>query len=65
MKESKKATYYILMTLGVLGLIASIYNTFWNEDVENFMILIGFISSVSLIFGAQQLKQNELPPSNS
>lgn len=65
MKNSNKASFYLLMTLGSLGLLASIYNTFWNEEVENFMILLGYIGSVSLIFGAQQLKQNEFPSSNS
>lgn len=58
MTSEQKTSYRILIWIGGLGLAASIYNTFFNAEVDWYMNLISTIASVSLIYGAQQLKHN-------
>ncbi|MCR9155077.1 MAG: hypothetical protein ACPGVV_11920 [Croceimicrobium sp.] len=63
MKKSERSSYGILMTLGILGSIASVYNVIFNVETEWYMALMTLICSLSLIYGAQQVKSKS--PSES
>jgi len=58
MDKKTKTSYTIIMSLGVLGTLASIYNFLFSEEIDWYMGLISFICSLSLIYGALQLKNN-------
>lgn len=56
MNAKEKRSYYTLMTIGVLGTIASIFNIMSGIEEDWYMSLITIISSLALVYGAQQLK---------
>jgi hypothetical protein len=61
MDKKKKTSYYTLMTIGLLGMLASVYNVFSGVEKDWYMTLITFICSLSLVYGAQQLKTDSFP----
>lgn len=52
-----KASSIILLIIGILGLIASIYNWYTEDSISR--VLLSLICSVSLIWGAFELKKKD------
>ncbi len=54
-----KRAKYLLLIIGILGIIASIYGFIQDKEVSNH--LIGFICGASLIFGYFELGKVRKP----
>ncbi len=50
-----KNTKYILLIIGILGVLASVYNYFNDKNISN--NIIGFICGISLIYGYFELNK--------
>ncbi len=57
MDKKQKQTFRVLITIGTLGTLAALFNIFWNSDTDWYIDILSLVASMSLIYGAQQLKQ--------